>query len=197
MSEDNFNYDELDPGIRKAVRVLREAEYETTDSGDGSKAGETEGALDYPHVFIRLPATLDLVAEAHRAQRYLNEAGLPGSVVKATYSTKDETAMLLVRWPSVRLMTYSTKSVAESLQKAMSEDVLDIVRETLRGEGMFVHRDKPELWRSDAVKFLVDFTEDPERAERIVAGEEAKLSKAAAVEHLQDKYVKAEAGEGS
>lgn len=49
------SYDELDPGIREVVRALRDAGYNTIDSGDGvSKKGtHAEGEyLDFPHVLV-------------------------------------------------------------------------------------------------------------------------------------------------
>jgi len=33
---EDINYDELDPGIRKLVRLLRDNGFDTTDSGDGA-----------------------------------------------------------------------------------------------------------------------------------------------------------------
>jgi len=50
-----IDYDEIDPGIRDVVRRLREAGYNTTDSGDGvtkfAEGGEAmDCALPYAHV---------------------------------------------------------------------------------------------------------------------------------------------------
>ena len=39
-----------DPGIRDVVQALRSLGFDTTDSGDGSKAAWMECALDYQHV---------------------------------------------------------------------------------------------------------------------------------------------------
>jgi len=54
---DDFNYDELDPGIRETVKWLRSLGHDTTDSGDGrSKPAdwyESGEALPYPHVYIQ------------------------------------------------------------------------------------------------------------------------------------------------
>lgn len=52
---DSLDYDALDPGIRDVVRLIREAGYETTDSGDGiSKRATQPDALPFPHVVVRL-----------------------------------------------------------------------------------------------------------------------------------------------
>lgn len=45
-----LNYEEMDPGIRDVVKALNEAGFETTDSGDGSKAATDEDAFAFPHV---------------------------------------------------------------------------------------------------------------------------------------------------
>lgn len=55
---DDFPYYELDPGIVDVVRLLREAQFDTCDSGDGitkiSAGWEPyECALPYPHVVCR------------------------------------------------------------------------------------------------------------------------------------------------
>ena len=72
----DFDYDKLDPGIRFTVKWLHERGFTTTDSGDGSKAGEMEGALDIPHVAIKpggeeheYPYAINL---AHLAQQTAN-----------------------------------------------------------------------------------------------------------------------------
>ena len=55
---DEPDYDELDPGIREVVRLLRKHHFDTTDSGDGvSKDADPGEVLDYPHVhvFVRVP----------------------------------------------------------------------------------------------------------------------------------------------
>lgn len=45
-----INYDDLDPGIRDVVIMLRNAGFNTCDSGDGSKANTMACAVEYPHV---------------------------------------------------------------------------------------------------------------------------------------------------
>lgn len=55
----------LDPGIREVVLALRNAGFDTTDSGDGTSKPPSERAFDQPHVFIRVNPGL-LVSEAHR-----------------------------------------------------------------------------------------------------------------------------------
>jgi len=50
--EGTMDYTQLDPGIRKLVKLLRENGFETTDSGDGKTKGDL--GLDYPHVHIKV-----------------------------------------------------------------------------------------------------------------------------------------------
>lgn len=68
---DSFDYSALDSGIRDTVKWLHRQGFETTDSGDGSKAEWMEGALDIPHVAIR-PGVKNMEntasSEAHLAQ---------------------------------------------------------------------------------------------------------------------------------
>lgn len=54
---EDINYEELDPGIRKLVTLLRNYNFETVDSGDGeSKVGtDGEGCMHkYPNVVIEV-----------------------------------------------------------------------------------------------------------------------------------------------
>lgn len=52
---DDFDYEQLNPGIRELVKELRDLEYETTDSGDGTNhANGMEGAMEERHVVVQL-----------------------------------------------------------------------------------------------------------------------------------------------
>ena len=76
---------DLDAGIRFTVRFLRAHGFDTCDSGDGSKAGTMEGALDVPHVFIRsTPETL--IRDADRLRELV--ARIPHAEIQATYDPK-------------------------------------------------------------------------------------------------------------
>lgn len=88
-----INYDELDPGIRERVRKMREAGFNTTDSGDGvSKIGYMECALPFPHVYaVGSPETMVQDCEKLWAM-------FPDATVEATYSPADRTLMLGVYW---------------------------------------------------------------------------------------------------
>lgn len=50
-----FDYEQLDPGIRDAVRWFHDLGYETTDSGDGvTKAPDPSCVMPWPHVCVVL-----------------------------------------------------------------------------------------------------------------------------------------------
>jgi len=95
-------YDELDAGIRETVRWLFDHGFDPTDSGDGvSKFTDPSnryhglaGALDEPHVFMRVASPAALAAEADRLHVLLEERGvdIPGSL-EASY-VPDEPAVL-------------------------------------------------------------------------------------------------------
>lgn len=92
----DFDYEQLDPGIRMTVKRLRDAGYETTDSGDGgSKPAEwfeTGEAMPFPHVVVattceRMCADADAIA------------ALLGSpwVCEASYFTAGKVAVVMAR----------------------------------------------------------------------------------------------------
>lgn len=66
----------LDPRVREVVVKLRAAGFETTDSGDGSKAETMEGALPMPHVFVRCPDPAALQSECARLVAALRRWGV-------------------------------------------------------------------------------------------------------------------------
>lgn len=67
---DSLDYEALDPGIREVVRLIRDAGYETTDSGDGiSKRATNPDALPFPHVVVVLLNTVDANAWADETCR--------------------------------------------------------------------------------------------------------------------------------
>lgn len=92
---DAIDYDALDPGIREVVRAINEWGWRTCDSGDGSKAGVMECALDHPHVFCEVRGVgFALNLEAHALTALLVQHFGPGWYVEANYSTKDGKAFL-------------------------------------------------------------------------------------------------------
>lgn len=81
---------ELDPGIAHVVTALMEQGFTPTDSGDGSKAGTMEGALDYPHVFMTVnPA--QIIEESYRLHRLW-----PGWTVEASFRPSDGIGVLML-----------------------------------------------------------------------------------------------------
>ncbi len=86
-----MNYYELDPGIREDVRRVREAGFETTDSGDGVSKADAD-ALPYAHIAClykpRLWMTLGWACED--LKKVLGE----GWEVQGSYSTADRSYIL-------------------------------------------------------------------------------------------------------
>lgn len=85
----DIDYNDLDPGIRDTVRLLRTAGFETTDSGDGGKT-DMECSIEFPHVFCELDLA-SFVSETNRAQRLLGDEW----TAEARYSAKDGKCILL------------------------------------------------------------------------------------------------------
>lgn len=87
--------DALDPGIRRLVVALRDADFDTTDSGDGVSKPEVGRVFDVPHVFMVVESGA-IVAEAQRLVETLGRLGVrvkPG-IVQAHYDPADGVATL-------------------------------------------------------------------------------------------------------
>lgn len=95
----------INPGVRCLVGWLNANGFETTDSGDGvtNLAAGMEGALDYPHVFIKgHPDTLlrearRLAVELHiRFGVKLRPQGADPKIpaIQATYDPVDESSVI-------------------------------------------------------------------------------------------------------
>lgn len=85
----------LDPGIRRLVMALRDADFDTTDSGDGVSKPEVGRVFDVPHVIMVIESGA-IVGEAHRLVETLGRLGVrvkPG-VVQAQYDPADGVATL-------------------------------------------------------------------------------------------------------
>ncbi len=85
----------LDPGIRRLVVALREANFDTTDSGDGVSKPDVGRVFDVPHVFMVIEPGA-IVAESQRLVETLRRLGVrvkPG-VVQANYDPADGLATL-------------------------------------------------------------------------------------------------------
>jgi hypothetical protein len=96
-NENKMDYDELDPGIRETVRLLRSNGFETVDSGDGrtkfmQAAAEgkepDECALPFPNVAIKCDPD-DLVKEADRLKELIETLGIPLEGVGPEISDND------------------------------------------------------------------------------------------------------------
>ncbi len=77
LDTDDFNYDELDPGIRETVHRLHELGYTTTDSGDGkAKVGQMGCAMGVPNVVIQVTDPTELTWVAMTLFHELEAAGI-------------------------------------------------------------------------------------------------------------------------
>ena len=95
---EDINYDELDPGIRNLVRTLRCTGFNTTDSGDGSKAKDMECALPFPMVTIT--TTRDSMCdEADRLAVLMDAEEDEGWVIEASYSPDGPAVIILMQKP--------------------------------------------------------------------------------------------------
>jgi len=97
--EEDFNYEDLSPGIQDAVRWLHSCGWDTIDSGDGSlaKAG-MECAYDEPMVAIAVPR-MALVHLADRLKLDLESFVINplGAIeIQAMYNPLDGHAIILL-----------------------------------------------------------------------------------------------------
>ena len=91
----SVDYEALDPGIRHVVEMLRDAGFDTSDSGDGETkvdALASGDALPYPHVFC-IGRLASLVTDAHLMQELLGDEW----TVEASYSAKNQ-IVILAAW---------------------------------------------------------------------------------------------------
>jgi hypothetical protein len=102
MALEAIDYSELDPGVRELVRILREHDFDTSDSGDGVTklaAGwtpEKDSVLEVPHVHIPLDYAELMIRESHRLRDLLNNLGILVSegMIQTTYDPHSEIAIL-------------------------------------------------------------------------------------------------------
>lgn len=71
---DTIDYDKLNPGIREVVRRLREAGFETADSGDGSTHDHACDLEEpYVHIMVRPPY---LILETDKLREVVESWGI-------------------------------------------------------------------------------------------------------------------------
>lgn len=87
----NFDYSQLNPGVRELVKELREKHgFNTTDSGDGTNlANGMEGAMEERHVYIQVSRE-SFFEEGERLQ-----ALYPDGYIEASWWPGSGTYMLL------------------------------------------------------------------------------------------------------
>lgn len=72
---DDLDYETIDPGVRRLVRLLRANGFHTNDSGDGhskiAQGYDPEQMADVPHVVTRAMAPTEAASEAIRLHALL------------------------------------------------------------------------------------------------------------------------------
>lgn len=107
-----IDYDNLDPGIRGTVRLLRSHGFDTVDSGDGVSKMQAPGlepeerdcVNDFPHVVVRcspdkLVATADHLAKVIRGVGIRLDPLTPdpsAPTVQASYDPADGSAIVVL-----------------------------------------------------------------------------------------------------
>ena len=93
----DIDLSELDPGCRNFVAFLREHQFDTTDSGDGSKYPEMECALEFPMVAIQCEKEL-VISESERLHRLLSDNGIYVEIgmIQASYDPSTDYAVIIV-----------------------------------------------------------------------------------------------------
>lgn len=95
-------YKDMNPGIVKTVRWLREAGFKTCDSGDGETHDhECDQSMPYVHMLcdpVKLVSEADrlcsLLQSVHGVACYYNEPNENDPCIQATYNPGDRTAIL-------------------------------------------------------------------------------------------------------
>lgn len=102
-AQENIDASKLDEGIRRLVVMLRDYGFNTTDSGDGSKADEMEGAVPFTMVAMRVENPEHLTMHARRLMRILNFGhdikfgqGENDPRIEATYTPSDNIAVIVL-----------------------------------------------------------------------------------------------------
>lgn len=88
----------IDPGIRPLVEQLNRWGFETTDSGDGSKASTMGCAVEWAHVFMK-SSPESLVEDSHRLALLIENSGvvdLNEWAIEASYSPLDGMAHIFL-----------------------------------------------------------------------------------------------------
>lgn len=99
---EEFDYEQLSPGIRDAVRWFHAWEWDTSDSGDGSsfKSGSILSAIEVPMVVVHIQdchfMCYDADAISHELERELSPGDFDKIDVQAMYNPRDGVARILV-----------------------------------------------------------------------------------------------------
>lgn len=99
-TSDSLDYSQLDPGVQRLVKVLRNNGFRTTDSGDGkTKPVEERTHGDLAHCYVTMAGNLSVYLgdEAKRMQSLLDKTNPEGKKwrVEATYLPADNICLLM------------------------------------------------------------------------------------------------------
>lgn len=81
--EDDFDISKVDPGVRMLVALLRQHDFDTTDSGDGRSKGEDGESIAHVHMVCHAQL---MVHEADRLHRVLSLHGVTISPISTDQS---------------------------------------------------------------------------------------------------------------
>ncbi|KKN00630.1 hypothetical protein LCGC14_1135850 [marine sediment metagenome] len=101
MNTEEFDYEQLSPGIRNAVRWFHAWEWDTSDSGDGSLSRDgMECAMEVPMVVVPVEEGHFMCHDANAISQELEREMSPEDFAKvdiqAMYNPRDGIASILV-----------------------------------------------------------------------------------------------------
>ena len=119
----HINYDELDPGVRRLVRALREHNFMTTDSGDGRTKPEDERTFgDRAHVaMVPLSANL-ILSESNRLRDLILKWLTPRISYAAPYDPDDEHEIFASYDPKDRSVVIILFDVTDEMLYGLPEE---------------------------------------------------------------------------
>lgn len=133
-----FDPNELDAGVRDIVLKLRAFGFETTDSGDGTKAKWQEGAFPFPNIIVKSKRET-LYSDADLLVKTLRTYDSRVWYVEASYVPEHDSYTLLATVPNddVAQMYYDQIKLEEEVKrlKGILEPVAAAAKIALKKDG--------------------------------------------------------------